>query len=402
MDALVIAMYIRIGAWAGCVAYLGWVGNAKAGVLEISKKQTPAPFFVYDYLNSRTITNSRIRRVYKHLQNPNNMKKFFSLLIAFVAFSVTCAKAQTSLIATLNHEGTTSMFYGSRALQQAHAAATDGDVITLSSGTFHSENITKAITLRGAGMAINAETRTEPTVLVNSFDISIPDETPQRLTIEGIYTSDCIWIKKLKNAMFLKNKINRFELHNNSVGTNLTFIHCRFIEGYFASNTKTSSASFLNCIGPSFSGENFTFSNCILGIQRNYINLANVSEYKNCIMLGPLSSSINTTMSFYNNLYITDDKTFTLTSANNTNVKIDSYDERIKYLLQYSNDNDYKLTEDVKAIMKGTDGTEVGIYGGNLPYDPTPTNPQITKFNVASKTTVDGKLSVDIEVKSAE
>lgn len=49
MDALVIAMYIRIGAWAGCVAYLGWVGNAKACVLGISKKQTPAPFFVYDY-----------------------------------------------------------------------------------------------------------------------------------------------------------------------------------------------------------------------------------------------------------------------------------------------------------------------------------------------------------------
>lgn len=328
------------------------------------------------------------------------MKKFFSLLIAFVAFSVTCAKAQTSLIATLNHEGTMSTFYGTTALQQAHEAATDGDVVTLSSGTFHSENITKAITLRGAGMAINAETQTEPTVLVNSFNISIPDETPQRLTIEGIYTSDCILIKKLKNAMFLKNKINRFDLNSDGVGTNLTFIHCRFIEGYFSNIT--SSASFLNCIGPSFSGKNFTFSNCILGIQRNYINLASVSEYKNCIMLGPISSSINSTMSFYNNLYITDDKNLTLTSANNTNVKIDSYDERIKYLLLYSNDNDYKLTEEVKAIMKGTDGTEVGIYGGSLPYDPTPTNPQITKFNVASKTTADGKLSVDIEVKSAE
>lgn len=39
-----IAVYIRTWAWAGCVAYLGWVGNAKACVLEISKKQTPAPF----------------------------------------------------------------------------------------------------------------------------------------------------------------------------------------------------------------------------------------------------------------------------------------------------------------------------------------------------------------------
>ena len=49
-----MVIYIRTWAWAGCVAYLGWVGNAKACVLEISKKQTPAPFFVYDYFNSKT------------------------------------------------------------------------------------------------------------------------------------------------------------------------------------------------------------------------------------------------------------------------------------------------------------------------------------------------------------
>lgn len=76
--------------------------------------------------------------------------------------------------------------------------------------------------------------------------------------------------------------------------------------------------------------------------------------------------------------------------------------EAIKNLFGYSDDNEYKLTEAAKALIKGTDGTEVGIYGGNLPYDPTPTNPQISKFNVAAKTTADGKLSVDIEVKSAE
>lgn len=56
IDVLAMVIYIRTWAWAGCVAYLGWVGNAKAGVLEISKKQTPAPFFVYDYLNTETLT----------------------------------------------------------------------------------------------------------------------------------------------------------------------------------------------------------------------------------------------------------------------------------------------------------------------------------------------------------
>ena len=58
------------------------------------------------------------------------------------------------------------------------------------------------------------------------------------------------------------------------------------------------------------------------------------------------------------------------------------------------------LKEELQSTWLGDDGTQVGIYGGFLPFDPTPTNPQITKFNVASKTTADGKLSVDIEVKA--
>ena len=62
----------------------------------------------------------------------------------------------------------------------------------------------------------------------------------------------------------------------------------------------------------------------------------------------------------------------------------------------------FELTDEAKTKYLGTDGTEVGIYGGNLPFDPTPSNPQITKCNVASKSTADGKLSVDIEVRAAE
>jgi hypothetical protein len=62
----------------------------------------------------------------------------------------------------------------------------------------------------------------------------------------------------------------------------------------------------------------------------------------------------------------------------------------------------YELTDEAKTKYLGDDGKELGIYGGNLPFTPNPTNPKITKFNVASKSTADGKLSVDIEVKAAE
>jgi hypothetical protein len=42
------------------------------------------------------------------------------------------------------------------------------------------------------------------------------------------------------------------------------------------------------------------------------------------------------------------------------------------------------------------------MHGGVLPYDATPSYPQITRMNVANKTTADGKLSVEIEVSAAE
>lgn len=326
------------------------------------------------------------------------MKKFIVLFVAVMAMFATTAKAQSSLLATLNHEGTISTFYGTNALQQAHAAAADGDVITLSSGTFQSVNITKAVTLRGAGMVLDAATQTEPTVLANEFSINIPDETTQRLTIEGIYTNQKVNIEKLKNAMFLKDRFNIIfaGYRSGQMATDLTFIHCKIAKNYYGANTTYNSASFQNCIVSGIDGYNYIFNNCIIGLGGNHY-LCYTSEYKNCVIKYPQSSSNSTTM--YNNLYT---GSHSLDIPNKTNVRVDEDSEVIKNILVYSDDNDFKLTEEAKALIKGTDGTEVGIYGGNLPFDPTPTNPQISKFNVAAKTTADGKLSVDIEVKSAE
>lgn len=329
------------------------------------------------------------------------MKKFIVLFVAVMAMFATTAKAQSSLLATLNHEGTISTFYGTNALQQAHAAAADGDVITLSSGTFQSVNITKAVTLRGAGMALDAATQTEPTVLANEFSINIPDETTQRLTIEGIYTNQKVTINKLKNAMFLKDRFRYFYFPGgNAYGKDLTFIHCRITENYGGFSNSNNSAVFQNCLVRGMQGTNYIFNNCLFLADTNSNNShCGNSEYRNCIILNSLSTY--STSTYYNNLYcLVGGYSFNVT--NNTNVKVAKDNEAIKNLFGYSDDNEYKLTEAAKALIKGSDGTEVGIYGGSLPYDPTPTNPQISKFNVAAKTTADGKLSVDIEVKSAE
>ena len=61
-----------------------------------------------------------------------------------------------------------------------------------------------------------------------------------------------------------------------------------------------------------------------------------------------------------------------------------------------------ELTDEAKIKYLGSDGTQIGIYGGSIPFVARTSNPQITKLNVASKSTADGKLSIDIEVKPSE
>ncbi|WP_302447273.1 hypothetical protein [Paraprevotella clara] len=324
-------------------------------------------------------------------------KKIFFALLSVVCFSWR-ASAQSSLLATLNHEGTISTYYGSSALQEAYHAADHGDVITLSSGSFLGTDIQKAITLRGAGMTVDTVAHTEPTVISTNFTIDVSDTLSHRLTLEGIYSNQTVRVSTLKNAMFLKCRFKEINTYSsNSTMKDLNFIHCRIAERfYLAAN---GSASFLNCVvmNPYQGNSNnsvFSFTNC-------YVNKVDISysEYKNCIINNTYSGTSTTT--YYNNLWLCNGG-YSLNSPNNTNVKISETDERVSFLnVDYNDDNDYQLTDAVRALIKGTDGTEVGIYGGSLPYDPTPTNPQITKFNVAAKSTADGKLSVDIEVNSA-
>ena len=61
---------------------------------------------------------------------------------------------------------------------------------------------------------------------------------------------------------------------------------------------------------------------------------------------------------------------------------------------------DYTLKEEIAASFLGDDGTEVGLYGGLYPYNTKPNYMIVKKCNVASRATVDNKLSVEIEVIS--
>ncbi len=306
-------------------------------------------------------------------------------------------------MATLNHEGTISTFYGTVALRQAHAAAASGDVITLSSGTFLSTDISKAVTIRGAGMDVTKayDIVSEPTVLGGDFNIKIPAEDTGRLTLEGIYHNGDIYFNggQVKNALFLKSRFKYIDYGNNPKVQDLTVLNCR-ISGRISVGSGNS-AQFLNSVVNDFLYGYMSFSHCVI-LNTDLGNGGN--EYKSCIICKGTNSdySVSSSSSAYNNLFISDRTDILNRVPNNTNLRVPTSDERFAYLRGYDDSKDYKLTDQNRDVLKATDGGEIGIYGGSLPYSAIPTNPQITKFNVASKTTADGKLSVDIEVKSGE
>ncbi len=353
------------------------------------------------------------------------MKKLFLSLVALTM--ATMSYAQSSVLATLSHEGEISTFYGARALKSAHAAAKHGDVITLSSGSFQAVDITKAVTIRGAGMQVDSIAKIYPSVIVGSYIINVADTLEQHLTMEGVYCDDntVTVYNILKNATFIKSRFHRFESvygETNRYGymINLAFIHCKIAQEFNNING-SNTVSFVNSVimnpvvnSGGYTNNSFEFTNCVIrwNIAQQSSSPSNSSHYaiyRNCILsCYPYSTSkycyLSKTNLIYNCLGICPTNMFAnFGSQGGFFYATKNVSDVFKnWTGTYTDAQSFELTDEAKTKYLGDDGKELGIYGGNLPFTPNPTNPKITKFNVASKSTADGKLSVDIEVKAAE
>ncbi|MBQ7698022.1 MAG: hypothetical protein IJT35_05515 [Paludibacteraceae bacterium] len=337
------------------------------------------------------------------------MKKLLVLWVAAVCCTVTFA--QSSQIATLNHQGQIKTYYGAQALVDAHNDAANGDVITLSIGSFNGVDITKAVTIRGAGMGMSTTEDALPTIINSDFTIDVPSSTTANLVMEGIFHDGYISYKQATRPMFIKCRFYDFiTFQTGSQLTDATFMHCKFswIAELIGSGSIINSVSLkyilkgfsaTNCIFMSDFGENITNStltNCIIGAENpiaysNYVN--------HCIVFAP-----KIYYKYFDGETILDDLPV---SATNQIVERDSIFETFDFTYYESDEESlsdtewFKLSEKGKTYL-GDDEKEVGIYGGKMPFDPRTTTPQITKCNVAAKSTADGKLSVDIEVSGIE
>lgn len=337
------------------------------------------------------------------------MKKilFLSLMAVTVLTGRSYAQ-QNALVAVLTHEGINTTFHGADALAEANEAAMDGDVITLSGGTFNGITLSKGITIRGAGMNRNEETNVDRTMI---NQLTIEDNTHD-VAIENLYLPNLVMGHSLVHISFFKILVPTVKV---TEGSNMAFVNCKIRDNLECIGNSIS--AFANCYiyKPNVAADEsvVTFINCILRRQ-DMGNYSRYASFENCIIIIDSDSQYGSYRNPYYSLPPTATASYNLglgaqlfvdiTNATNTAITYSASSSIFKtYRADYAfaESETYELTDEAKATYIGSDGTEVGIYGGLYPFDSKPHHPIITKSNVAKKAE-DGKLSVSFEVNGEE
>lgn len=375
-------------------------GRQAMGLLGCTKGQTITIVGTGDPNPSTNATlKSHVDNTYTYVVNEDGDVKFTPVdRLCFTSVAVEDPSSSELIdAATLIHGDEMSMYYGFYALRDAYNHSVSGDVITLSEGTFASVNINKSVTIRGVGISDNKWTYIE-----NPFTIDIPSNDPNSFSMEGVTCGYVTLLGTFSNPFFNKCSIRKI----NSEGTvnNESFVNCYITSGCFFSSN--SSAQFINCYismydynNKSEGKTNVLFINCILELFAANFDSIDSNYFLNSIFYSILGTSTvklkSTNLAEYC-VAVNCPNLFDNIQNGNHNSVTTTWE-------LFVNTNTFDLTDEAKLKYLGVDGTEVGLYGGIMPFlSETPSYPIITKKNIAKRTTNDGKLSVDIEVRAVE
>ena len=330
------------------------------------------------------------------------MKRIFISLLTVIACSM-AAMAQDSRVATLQHGTNIKAYYGPDALVEAHKGAVDGDIITLSAGEFNAGEISKAITIRGEGM--------DKTAIVHNRDMTFknPGGSSYPLSLEGLtvrptspninqyivgttgsetvliskcrFDSRTIWNISQCDVVIIQSVINK--------GNNV----------YYAISASKNA--------------NVTCINSILAAGVSY-NTTGKYDLQNCFIEGKLDVAYSSIKNCIISEVCTVDETNTTSHclvkegcegfADSWYIKSVAPDpgpwDEPDAVVVWDNlfTGNYHLTDEASQTYIGTNGTEVGVYGGTYPYEKTPDYPVVKSLDVIGSHK-DGKLNVQINVE---
>lgn len=321
------------------------------------------------------------------------MKKF--LLTMMVLGGVLAAQGQQNdvMTATLQHGNELTVFRMANALVEAHNAAVDGDIITLSEGTFNSLTISKSITIYGAGFENDDVTGTRVS-LINGRIYCI--DTLSNVHIEGCKTGD-IYVNPNSGNVFVESLCIRNCCVNGSVTFGRDFGDAEL---------------FSNVITGYVSGGNVTFTslrvnNCYIGGAVYGFPALSPVVVDHSIMNGYTNGAYYYT----NDIFSRWDDRVLAAESNVTNCIISwpSVINNVHYVDcytgigdifsdgggSYSADRTFELQQ--PDVWIGTDGTQIGLHGGQG-WSKVPRIPVIKSLNM----NVEGqllKLNFEAEVR---
>lgn len=317
--------------------------------------------------------------------------------------------------AALHTSSGVQIFNGSNAFINAHNAASSGDTIYLSGGTFYAGiSITKPLYIYGAGHYLDSTQATGKTIL--NGDLLIREHT-DGLHIEGIELTgyinvECSTNDTVNNISIAYSKINSYiQLGAYSGSYTNNFVLMRSVVIGYIDFTRATNAAVFNSILQnrcvSSNGVNYENNIWFYSSNANNVILGDNNILKNNIFFSQYQYSSGVSGNgnqFYNNLYLFPSLSFGGTytaSGNYKNVSIDSvFVNNTLYSFNYASDYHLKYPD----IFIGTDGTQVGIYGGIFPYKEgaVPSNPHIQMKNISPTTDNNGNLHIEFKISAQD
>ena len=305
-------------------------------------------------------------------------------------------------------------FNGVSPFVDAYNAASTGDTIYLPGGAFTPPSeINKGLIVFGVGYHPDSTAATNPTLISGNLLLR---EDADNFYMEGVEISGQLNATANESVNQFTIRRCRFDGTVNFTG-NLTnpstqgaFIECVFIQGINLQNVTNSILS--NCIleaNVNYSNSN-QFKNLILlrpnaSYYTRIFENCNTNDISNCITLNNNTYFITGTGNIINNnLFVVANPEFGSSSITNGNyfsvdpasIFIDQSGSQFTYA------QDYHLQ--TPETFPGTDGSQVGIYGGIFPFKPgsVPITPHISIKEVAPVTDEDGNLNVTIQVSAQQ
>ena len=329
------------------------------------------------------------------------MKRIFISLLTVIACSM-AAMAQDSRVATLQHGTNIKAYYGPDALVEAHKGAVDGDIITLSAGEFNAGEISKAITIRGEGMDKTEIADYNPTTFI------IPGGTSYPLSLEGLTVRPTSgYAPSIKGTTGAETVlISKCRFYANYYSTELSISKCNAViiqsiidhGDYAIDASENANVTCINSIlvgGLSYSSTGkYDLQNCFI---EGKLDVA-YSSIKNCIISEVCT--VNETNTTSHCLVKEGSEGF----ADSWYIKAVAPDpgpwDEPDAVVLWDNlfTGNYHLTDEASQTYIGTNGTEVGVYGGTYPYEKTPDYPVVKSLDVIGSHK-DGKLNVQINVE---